>query len=233
MREFKYRWVAVSINGKPDLPHVDRRKADGWEPVPPDDPMCPEHNDDMHRTLVLYRKPIELANAQSETLRLHTADRLNGELESWREQTDFHVETFAETVTERPKGGRTRRLVGNAEPSATRSEILARLEDFYQPEWLARARPAGQRAYGLHGDDALAEVNELRRAINLPEWTVAELRRQLLAHWKKGTAEPFSKAPYHTSYRNAAYARERRIEWGMPATLGEWLQVLWRRLRLP
>lgn len=218
MAEFKYRWVAVSIRDESNLPHVDRMKADSWQPVPPDDPMCPQRNDDEHRSLVLYRKPIELANAAVAEMQAHAASQLNDELERWRGNAAPHVQTFAE-VTQNPK------YKGAV---ATRDEILARLEDFYRPEHFANMK-ASSEPYIV---DQWVEVNRLRRLINLPEWTQLGLRRQLLKHWKSHGGA-FSKAPYYWVSGELAYAHDKRIEWGMPATFGEWCTVMLRKFGRP
>jgi hypothetical protein len=212
MTEYKYRWIRVALRGFPDMPHVDRVKADHWEPVPADDPMCPEHNDDAHRTLVLYRKPIELANAATAALQKRNANLLGDVLDQWRDSASpGAVTTFVEITANPVRKG----------DISTRDEILARLEDFYPPEnFLYRDRGT-----------SLAECNRLRALIGLPAWTVDSLRRDVTTHWKRYGHEPFSKAPrYYVHGVSPEYARKYRVEWGLPANFFEWLEVFWREV---
>lgn len=193
------------------MPNIDLRKSQEWEQVPSDDPMCPEHNDDRYRSLVLYRKPIELALTDLTELHERTVRQTEAATKSWTDLDNFYVSTFAAiTANPVPHG-----------PISTRDEILARLEDFYRPETFA--------CYSGHDRD-LAVANQLRKLIGLPVWTVHGLRRDLLAFWKRYRTEPFSKSPHYYAHNvGPTRAKAYRIEWGMPANPFEWFVVQWRK----
>lgn len=184
MTEYAYRWIAVSIRGELQLPYTDTLPAKGWERVPNDDPMCPELNDRDHRSLVLYRRPIELAIAAAEQAR-------NTAQQNLLVGTEFVVSGYKSDIDGNP--------VYNTDD---RDTVLAQLEDF--------CHPLNQAS---HPND-LIKANQLRESIGLHQQTLAEVRAAIVAAWETPSHGPFSKVPYYYSVQvSRARQFELQTEW--------------------
>jgi hypothetical protein len=218
MTEYRYRWVRTRfwfrtpLRGTcsgPDNLNVGTVVSQGWEPVPVTVADWPNGTPTLLNNdphLVLYRLP------EAKALE-HEA-----QLKAQNDAQQVQGEEFVVSGWKTGSDGKPTYL------SDSRDEVLAKLEDFYSPLYCALDQ------------DRIAEANVLLRSIDMPEWTTAGLRKELVAYWKRDGGPFRAKSPYYFSPGSwyDKTSRQFRREWRMPISLSErWEFFLDRLFKRP
>lgn len=207
MVDYRYKWIGTEMQGEQLL----RAQSQGWSMVPPgEEPkhLSPASSTERWKTFSF----LDPANGVAQgSMRLHRM------LETDAAARDKHyVDKAAADLV-------AAKAVFDLSDSPE-NDLIAKLEDFYNPMWLATHDHAWE-----HGNVA---ANLIRAKLGLPLWTRESVRRAVLEHLKtnkktkrrqRGDGWYKENGICWPVYGNA---KELRLKWRMPQNALEWLEML-------